>query len=172
MPIIDLEVIEAIFKKTAAAFEKLPDNENAAIALRALRESRTTPFSELAIEVRYQAEKALADLKVRLTDDAVAVDIFHTLAQTLKDYESPKSSTQIRRLLISYVAEIAEVWRRAGLRPARAYSSFKSDYASKFHWFADDILAVMVGSSERSIPRPGLLHHHNLRAALRGGLKF
>jgi hypothetical protein len=168
IPIIDLEVIEAIFERTAAAFEELPNNENAATALRALRESRTTPFSQLAIEDRNHAEKALAELKGRLTADALAVDIFHTLAQTPKEYESPKSPTQTRRLIISYVAEIAELWRRAGLRPARAYSTFKSSYASKFHWFADDVLAVMVGSSERSAPGPELVHHHDLRAALRG----
>jgi hypothetical protein len=96
----------------------------------------------------------------------VAIEIFGTLDQTLKHIKNADQSTQIRTLVVAYVIDIAELWRQTGLRPARAYSESDPRYFSRFHWFADDVLATVEDPSAERGEGPSRVHYHDLRAAL------
>jgi hypothetical protein len=169
---IDLEVIESIFETAAREFES-QDSEITAAAARALRGARTTPFSMLDIAARRSAEQALAHLAAKYpADPASAITIFCTLAQALQANESSGPSAQVRKLVTSYVAQLAEIWRGAGLRPGRAYHEASPGYSSKFHWFADDILSAASGSSGGRSSRPERVYDDDLRPAFRRELKF
>jgi hypothetical protein len=166
-PIIDLEIIEAIFEKTAAAFEEWSKDEITA-ATRALREWRTSLSAALTAEARAAAEKSLVDLAANApTGGPTAMEVFGALGEALKHTKELDRSTQIRSFIVDYVAEIAELWRQVGLRPGRAYSESDPTYFSRFHWFADDILATIAGSSEERGEIPTLVSHHDLRAGPR-----
>jgi hypothetical protein len=98
-PIIDLETIEVIFEKAATAFEGRPDDKATAAALKAIREWRTTLIAALSAEARAAAEKALGEVAAKATaGDAVAIEIFGTLGQTLKHIKNANHSTQIRSI--------------------------------------------------------------------------
>jgi hypothetical protein len=47
-------------------------------------------------------------------------------------------------LIVDYVAAVADVWRRAGLRPSRARHPADPSYRSRFHRFVDLVLTEMV----------------------------
>jgi hypothetical protein len=164
-PIIDLETIEVIFEKAATAFEEWPDDNATAAALKAIREWRTTLIAALSAEARAAAEKVLGEVAAKATaGDGVAIEIFGTLGRTLKHIKNVNQSRQIRSIITAYIIDIKELWRQAGLRPARAYGESDPRYFGGFHWFADDVLAT-VEDSERG-ERPSRVHHHDLRAAL------
>jgi hypothetical protein len=164
---IDLETIEALFEKAATAFEGWPNHKTVTAATGALREWRTTLTAALSTEARKAAEKALNELAAEATArDSLAIEIFGTLSQTLKRIKNADQSTQIRSSIIDYVVDIMYLWRQAGLRPARAYHCDDPRYFSRFHWFADDVLATVEDSSEERGEGPSRVHHHDLREAL------
>jgi hypothetical protein len=166
-PIIDLETIEVIFEKAAAAFEEWSDDKTTAAASKAIRGWRTTLIAALSAEARAAAEKALGEVAAKATaGDPVAIEIFGTLGQTLKHNKNANQSKQIQGIITTYVVDIAELWRQAGLRPARAYSESDPRYFSRFHWFADDVLATVEDSSAERGEGPSRVYHHDLRAAL------
>jgi hypothetical protein len=159
--------VEVIFEKAATAFEGRPDDKATAAALKAIREWRTTLIAALSAEARAAAEKALGEVAAKATaGDGVAIEIFGTLGQTLKHITNVSQSSQIRSIITAYIIDIKELWRQAGLRPARAYSESDPRYFSGFHWFADDVLATVEDSSAECGERPSRVHHHDLRAAL------
>jgi hypothetical protein len=122
----------------------------------------------LGMTLRRKAEKAIANLAAasNAENQVSAVQIFGALAEALKDNENSESSTQNRRLITSYVAELVEIWRRAGLKATRVYQELDREYVSKFHWFADDVLAAMTGSSEERLSRSELVYDDDVRTAL------
>jgi hypothetical protein len=47
-------------------------------------------------------------------------------------------------LIIDYVAVIVDLWRAAGLRPARAHDPANPKYRSHFHRFVELVLTAMI----------------------------
>jgi len=76
-----------------------------------------------------------------------------------------KSSTQASKSTTCYVAELAEIWRRAGLKPKRAYGFLNSEYRARFHRFAELVLEGVAPLSERSSNQDRVSDYH-LRTAL------
>ena len=170
--IVFLSVAARADNPPCAAFQKLPNgNWNVvkavtAPAIRALREWRTSLSAALTPEARAAAEKSLVDLAANApAGRPTAMEIFSTLGEALNHIKDPGQSTQIKSLIVDYVAEIVELWRQVGLRPERAYSESDPTYFSRFHWFADDVLATVTDKRRK---KPNIVQQEDLKAALRG----
>ena len=151
---VDLEVIEAIFDAAVKVFSEYSHHEAAKTALAVLTyqavggEQYTTvknEFPGLSAKDRVKSEKLCATLgktsKKRPTNTS---DVFAALAGALQSKRSAKLNSQIHTLIVDYVTAVAEVWRRAGLRPSRASDPTDPAYRSRFHSFVDLVLTEMV----------------------------
>jgi hypothetical protein len=182
--VIDLEVIETIFDVAAKSFDEFADRESTGSTARALRNLRAAPFFALSMALRCKTEKAIADLALasNVTRQMSAADVFTTIATVLADDIVKGVRTQNSKSIICYVAELAEIWRRAGLRPRRAFGYLNPNYKSQFHAFADLVLKVMSVPRAKHLPKQSLarlrseqfhseqelVSDHHLRMALRG----
>lgn len=181
---IDLEVIETIFDAALEVFSKYSRHEAARTGLAVLMyqppggEQYATvknDFPGLSAEDQIKAKRALmvlgrASKKTRTT----ASDAFATLATALKCKQSAKLNSQIHTLIVDYVAAVADLWRRSGLRPSRARHPADPSYKSKFHRFVDLVLTEMVEPWARrydgsldSVRRQTRLAHEKLRPEFR-----
>jgi hypothetical protein len=150
---IDLEVIDAIFDAAVAAFREFPKVEPSRTALREMcgmapdHDRIVMIKSEyVAVGKTYQrkAEDAIAALAKLSSHQASASDVFNALASVLHSDKTTHPNAQIFDLIVDYVAEIATIWRQAGLRPSRARHPEDPTYRSKFHRFVDLVLTAMT----------------------------
>jgi hypothetical protein len=173
---IDLEVIEAIFDAATKTFDDFADRESTSSAARALRALKAAPFFALSMVLRCKTEKAIADLVAAssVNCQTLAADVFATIATVLADDIVKGATTQNSKSITHYVAELAAIWRRAGLNPRRAFGYLNPNYKSKFHRFAELVLKVMANPRAGHL-RPEHFHSelelvsdHHLRKALQG----
>jgi hypothetical protein len=151
---IDLEVIETIFDATVEVYSKYSHHEAAKTALAVLTyeppcgERYMTvknDFQCLGTKDRIKSEKTLTALgKASEKRRTTASDVFAALAEVLQSKRTAKLDSQIHTLIVDYVAAVADGWRRAGLRPARARHPEDPTYKSRFHRFVDLVLTGMV----------------------------
>jgi hypothetical protein len=151
---IDTEAVTDVIEAAVAAFSAHRDCEPAKTALAALTADegfggRRLPLrhdcSALSWQVRANIEAALSALASQGTPTAASV--FAGMAAAARPRGAPHR--EIHPLIVGYVAEVADLWRSAGLRPGRAYnrSSKKkgaTNHSSKFHRFVDLILTAIV----------------------------
>jgi hypothetical protein len=151
---VDLEVIETIFDSAVEVFSDYSHQEAAKTALAVLTyqapgaDRYTTvknDFPGLSAKDRVKSEKALTALaKASKERRTSASDVFAALAGALRSKQSTKSNSQVHSLIVDYVAAVAAIWRRAGLRPSRARHPMDPTYKSRFHRFVDLLLTEMV----------------------------
>ena len=79
-------------------------------------------------------QTSLSDLVTSAAGDLTAEQIFSTMASVL-DTEFINADPEIASLITDYVAVVADLWRAAGLRPARARDPGNGEYRSHFHRF-------------------------------------
>jgi hypothetical protein len=153
---IDTEVITDILEAAVAAFSIHPDCEPAQTALAALttvddlgeRRRLHDDYSALSWQARANVEAALSTLRSKGTPTAAIV--FTTMASAVRAAGSDGVDRLIHALIVDYVAEVAEIWRSAGLRPGRAFYPESLDkersasYRSAFHRFIDLVLTALV----------------------------
>jgi hypothetical protein len=138
-PVLDLEVMDAIFTAAVRVIRKCPDVKLARTVLGALAQIKRAHYEALDMESRAGVENALAGLARKSgADHSVrAVDVFAAAAAALNGAEQPAASKHVQVLIIRYVLRVAEIWLGAGLKPSRAVSSSSKAYRSKFHRFAE-----------------------------------
>jgi hypothetical protein len=181
---IDLEVIEAIFDGAVEVFSEYSHHEAAKTALAVLTyqvagderyPTVKNEFPGLSAEDRIKSEKALTALgKASKKRKATTSDVFAALAGALRTEQSAKLNSQIHTLIVDYVAAVADVWRRAGLKPSRARHPTDPAYRSRFHRFVDLVLTEMVEPWARrhdddlgAVRRETRLAHEKLRPEFR-----
>jgi hypothetical protein len=165
--IVDLEIIESILAAATAIFYgKFAKGESLKATRRALRELRVAPFSMLGMDLRRRIEKAIADIAASSGKrQSIAADVFGAATAVLDADNANRSSSQATKSITGYVAELAKIWRRAGLKPKRAYGFLNSEYRATFHRFAEFVLEGVAPPSERSSNRE-LVSDYHLRTAL------
>lgn len=186
-PVIDLEVMDEIFRATLRVIRRCPDVKLARTVLRALGQIKKAHYEALDMESRASVENALAGLARKSSADhsVRAVDVFAAAAAALNGCEQPKESKHVQVLIVRYVVRVAELWLGAGLKPSRAVSSSNKASRSKFHRFAELIVVLTAApwsleherrhSPEKSelwktMQRPGyqwILSDDHVRRALR-----
>ena len=67
-------------------------------------------------------------------------------------------NTLIADLITNYVASVAQIWLRHGIRPGRAVHPSNPNYRSKFHRFVDLVLTA-VSSRGPSVTTAKSLKH-------------
>jgi hypothetical protein len=161
---IDSETIEILIENLIKAFGKWPQTEPSQAVLRAVI-PRSSPamvrtntirmhsaFAEAAVLLRvdYSALPAIDQRRVEsaltglLEEDRFdTADICTTLSRTLASNEKDEI------LITDYVTAVAQIWRRHGLRPARARDPENAAYRSKFHRFAELVLTSLVVEAAR-----------------------
>src|SRR5262249_7708127 len=181
---VDLEVIETIFDAAAEVFSEYSHHEAAKTALAVLTyqvpggERYTTVkngFPGLSARDRIKSEKALTALgRASKKRKTTASDVFITLASVLQSKQSSKLNSQINTLMVDYVAAVAEIWSRTGLRPSRARHPADPAYKSRFHRFVDLVLTEMFEPGARrhddsldAVHRQTQLAHKKLPQELR-----
>jgi hypothetical protein len=63
---------------------------------------------------------------------------------TVLETEETKPEPGIATLIRDYAADVAELWRAAGLKPTRARHPDDPTYVSNFHRFVELVLTAMV----------------------------
>jgi hypothetical protein len=142
---IDAEVLEFILETARKTFEAFPDNEPSCAALNSLK---GVHFSGLPTTTQDKVRKAIVGFKTAKNAIRTAEHLFIAIGEALKSENGAKTSTQIGHLIVSYVAKLAAIWRRADLEPTRARRYLDLNptiYSSKFHEFAELVLLAMTG---------------------------
>jgi hypothetical protein len=152
-PVLDLEVLDAIFRATLRVIKRCPDVKLARTVLGAMAQIKKAHYEALDMQSRASVENALAGLAGKSGADhsVKAVDVFAAAAAALNGVEQPNVSKHVQVLIIRYVVRVAEIWLGAGLKPSRAVSSSNKAHRSKFHRFAE---LIMIGTAA-----PRLLEH-------------
>lgn len=101
-------------------------------------------FPALSAGDRVKSEKALAALGKATNKLQTASGIFAVLSNALQNKQYAKADLQIHTVIVDYVDVVADVWRRAGLKPSRAGHVEEPTYKSKFHRFVDLVLTEMI----------------------------
>jgi len=144
-PVIDLEVIQAIFEAAAGVFDEFSIRGPSLPKL--LREAREFYFPNLSATLRPKLEQSIADLrdlgKSKAQHRVTAVALFAALTEILFGEKTPKIKSWTHQLRSQYVAEVAEIWSRAGLNPSRAHDHEDAGYRSRFHRFTEFILCAI-----------------------------
>jgi hypothetical protein len=149
---IDTEVVADTIDATIAAFSAHPDCEPAQTALAALttvedsgarRRRLRNDYADLPWQVRANVEGALSALRSQGT--ATAAMVFATMASAARAGGSDRAGREVHPLIVDYVAEVAAIWRSAGLRPGRAVDEKRrTTYRGKFHRFVELVLTAIV----------------------------
>jgi hypothetical protein len=149
---VDLEVIEEILDATAVEFEISSSEGTAATALRTMfvTEQGREPnnwvknnYAGLRPDSQRDCEAALSKLRKK-RGNVSASAVFEALASSLDQRGPRKAGPEVSILIRNYVANIASIWRCAGLHPARARDPYDPIYKSKFHRFSDLILTALA----------------------------
>jgi hypothetical protein len=89
-------------------------------------------------------------LALRSKGTPTAEVVFATMAAAATADGSDRERREIHALIVDYVAEAADIWRGAGLRPGRAFYPEPIDakrsvsYKAAFHRFVDLVLTAIV----------------------------
>jgi hypothetical protein len=156
---VDSEVIEKILTAATTVFAESPDNEAARTALGVLSvtfsEGRQiiglcSDYSGLHFDTRHKCEMALSALAEVPTEAVTAAAVFDALGVAIATDRPAETSADVSNLIVRYVAIVAALWSKAGLRPTRASRRWDPKYKSRFHRFVELVLtAMMVPSSRR-----------------------
>jgi hypothetical protein len=155
--VVDSEVIEEILDMAATVFAKSPDNEAARTALGALSVTSSdgrqiiglsSDYSGLDFDSRHKCESALSAL-ARTTEAVTASIVFEALAAAMAADRPTGARADVSDLIVRYVAVVATLWRKAGLRPTRATRRWDPKYKSRFHRFVELVLTAMTEPSSR-----------------------
>jgi hypothetical protein len=148
---IDLEVFEAILEATASVFLQHCEEESAKTALKALgvtdvdgirQVKAKVDFSGLGNARQREVEAALSNLKRLPGSRLNASNVFETMASVLDAEEI--QSDEIATLIIDYVADVASLWREAGIKPSRARNPEDLKYKSSFHKFLELVITAIL----------------------------
>jgi hypothetical protein len=154
---IDAETTDSLVDATVATFVKYQHEEPAKTALSVLLDSwdevcDTTwndgraalklQFESLSSPIRIRLETRLSEL-ASAKSVLTATEVFFAIS-TVLDAGRTKVDPTIAPLLVDYVANLKEQWRATGLDPTRARHPNDPAYFSKFHLFADLILAAVI----------------------------
>jgi hypothetical protein len=165
---IDSERMESLIEDLVKAFGTSPKTEPSLTILRAVTSGLASAivvtastvglrrrFTEAAILLREdysalpaldqrQVESALTHLSETTDDNFDAADVCMTMSKALDRNGRDEISRSIADLITDYVAEVANVWRQHGLRPARARDNLDKSYQGRFHRFVELILTSVV----------------------------
>jgi hypothetical protein len=153
--VVDSEVIEEILDVAATAFATCPDNEAARTALGALSVTSSngrqiiglsSDYSGLDFDSRNKCVSALSTL-ARTTEAVTASTVFDALAGALATGRATGARADVSDLIVRYVAAVAMLWRKLGLRPTRATRRWDPKYKSRFHRFVELVLTAMTEPS-------------------------
>ena len=181
---IDLELLEAILCVTRSIFEEFPNVEPAKAGLESLKGAF---FCAISATSQSEAERAIAEFKA--AGNRSVTDLFAGLAAAFGHGEVTRTTVQVGRQITQYVAEIAEIWRKAGLQPTVSHDYLHQDpsaYRSEFHQFVELIITWAMGfhRSERYDVKPWsealqnsakykwFVSYSHIRAALRADSNF
>jgi hypothetical protein len=101
-----------------------------------------------------------------------ALDVFTAIADSLEVRPFAKLREYVGDLHRAYVADVAEIWRDAGLKPTRSHLLGKPDHKSRFHHFLELVLRdhlVLGHRSNRTVPEnryAWLVSDEDLKTAL------
>jgi hypothetical protein len=154
--VIDLEATETIFDAIRSTFEEFPDLEASRVALESIDDICRADFSLLGITFQKDLEEAIKEIvNTEATNQITAtVKFLNILGTSLDDAKRSRPRAQSHGLITKYVAEVAQIWRHAELKPARARSSEDGEYTSKFHRFVEYILAGLADPQENHSKLP------------------
>ena len=184
--VVDIEVVEALIKKSGRVFEQFASDEPAQTALKALRIYRDHEHDTIGLLLDFSSlspliqQSCTSALEAAIKDKPIrTAATFEVLAKGIsKSQRPPRGAVDI---VITYVATVAFEWRQSGLRPSRAINFSNSAYVSPFHRFCDLVLtAFLEPESRRHMPGLDDLSHQAWarqrqlpledRKAIRGGL--
>jgi hypothetical protein len=149
--VADLEVIEEVIDRSITIFDRHKSEEPARTALSAMTyqiegkrryDTLKTDFSSLSSYDRLACEAELAAVASR--DDLMTWHVFAALAGALRKNRETTPSSLIAEYIVKYVAEVGKIWKRARLKPRRAFNSENPAPHGKFHHFADLMLTAVV----------------------------
>ncbi len=103
--------------------------------------------------VRTSVELELQRLVSNRSSNLKALEVFSTLAHSLANESVTETRENSGDLLIAYVAEVAEIWRRWELYPGRATRGDDSEYRSQFHRFLELVLINQFDPRSRLFDR-------------------
>jgi hypothetical protein len=144
--VIDLEVIESIFRAVKMVFQNFPECEATRSGLKLLEETSSADFSLVTRAFRGDLEQTIFELvnAPKAKRCTLTVRLLNVLAAAIEGTKTSRPSSMGYRHVTSYVHRIAQVWRSADLRPTRARSFWDKAYESKFHRFTEFVLAGLV----------------------------
>ena len=103
--------------------------------------------------VRTAVELELQKLVSDRSSSLKALDVFSTVAHSLANEFVTATRENSGDLLIAYVAEVAEIWRRWQLYPGRATRDGDLEYRSQFHRFLELVLINQLDPRSRLFDR-------------------
>jgi hypothetical protein len=144
--VIDLEVIESIFRAVKMVFQNFPECEATRTGLELLEELGSADFSLVTGAFRSDLEQTIFELvnAHKVKRRTLTVRLLNVLAAAIDGTKTSRPSSMSYRHVTSYVRRIAQIWRSADLRPTRARSFWDKAYESKFHRFAELVLAGLA----------------------------
>jgi len=162
---IDLDSMEVLIDRFTAGFALLPKEETSLTVLRAVFPRVLLPksnrigllrrcFTQGAVFLKndYAALPSVDQRRVETTLTTLqrrraqfdAADVCEAIANALNGNKERIANTLIADLITNYVASVALIWVRHGIRPSRAVDHLNPNYRSKFHGFVDLLLTAMV----------------------------
>jgi hypothetical protein len=140
----DLEVLESILEMTRSVFAEFPGVEPAKAGSGSLKPAH---FSAISASWQSKAERAVDEFKAAAGKRGVA-DLFAALAAALADGKVARPTAQIGDDIIQYLEEIAQIWRKVGLKSSAAHDYLHLDpstYRSRFHQFSELVITWVLG---------------------------
>ncbi len=150
---VDLEFVEEIFETTVMVLREYPAEESFKTVLGIMTHSNSdgdelvvikNDFSGLMAE---DQQKAIAVLSKVTGNDLSASLIYYELSSALDDRKPKRIDTLIHPFIEEAVADLALIFLNQDLRPSRARIDGKLKYKSRFHCFADLVLAAFIEPS-------------------------
>jgi len=144
--VVDLEVIESIYRAVKLVFQHFPECKATRTGLELLEEISSADFNLVTRAFCSELEHAIFELlnAPNAKRRTLTVRLLNVLAAAINGSKTSRPSSKGCRYLINYVRRIAQIWRSAGLRPTRARSFWDKTYESKFHRFAELVLAGLA----------------------------
>jgi hypothetical protein len=145
------ECIAVIFRATEVRLAKLWRHHKSS---RLARKSLNLPsgaFELLGVVPRRQLERVVADFAQNTAEkyDALGVDFFTAVGGAIELPKKPLMGTEVRKARENYVKQLAGIWRKEGLKPSKALAFLNPSYRSRFHRFAELVLAAMTETKKK-----------------------
>ena len=149
--VIDLEVLESVFRAVKMVFQNFPECEATRTVLESLEEISSADFSLVTRAFRSDLEQTIFELvnAPKAKRRTLTVRLLNVLAAAIEGTKTSRPSPMCYLHVTNYVHRIAQIWRSADLRPARARSFWDSAYESRFHRFAELVLAGFVNLGKK-----------------------